>query len=263
MQCKVDGCDREARYKAAELCQKHYFRQWRYGTTDTTKAGKAKPRFEDDRGYQFIYAPTHPLVSKGQSYVAEHRMVLYAAIGPGPMKCELCRCEMTWKTCQTDHIDENPRNNARENLRPLCRRCNTWRSMPPAHVRMPKANVLTWNGETKTAAEWARDPRVNICGRQIALRLRSGMTAEQALFAPKVTHNGSPPKPAPRKTQFKHERKNAIRIEVDGVVMTAAEWARHPDCRVTVEGLIWRIKAGWDHKRAVFTGRKELRKETA
>jgi diadenosine tetraphosphatase ApaH/serine/threonine PP2A family protein phosphatase len=77
MQCKVDGCGRDVRYKAAQLCQMHYFRQWRYGTTDTIRQGKARPRFEDERGYQFVYAPGHPLLTKGQSYVAEHRKVLY------------------------------------------------------------------------------------------------------------------------------------------------------------------------------------------
>ena len=34
MKCKVEGCDNVARYRVMCLCSKHYFRQWRYGTTD-------------------------------------------------------------------------------------------------------------------------------------------------------------------------------------------------------------------------------------
>lgn len=44
MKCCVEGCERDAHYKAAQLCQMHYFRQRRYGTTETVKRGKAKPR---------------------------------------------------------------------------------------------------------------------------------------------------------------------------------------------------------------------------
>lgn len=187
MQCKVDGCDRESHYKAAQLCQMHYHRQRRRGSFEV-KTGR--PRYEDERGYQYVHVPGHPLCAKGQSYVAEQRVVLYAAIGPGPMDCVLCGCGLTWKTCQADHIDENPRNNARDNLRPLCRRCNTWRSMPPAHIRVSNATVLTWAGETKTAFEWSRDERINLSAGAIRNRKRRGMSDEECLFAPKVTHNG-------------------------------------------------------------------------
>lgn len=249
MKCKVEGCDRGARYKAACLCQKHYFRIRRNGHIDIRKA---KSRIEDDRGYQYLRAPGHPLLTKGQVYVSEQRIVLYAAIGPGPMVCELCGCGMTWKTCQVDHIDENPRNNERSNLRPLCRRCNTRRGIS-APVEWSWTSSIEFDGRRMTAAEWARDPRVNVSGTTILRRKRDGQSDEQALFGRKVTHNGSPPTDnRPRKTRHKHERANAVAITVNGITMTAAEWSRAPGVTVTEGGIIWRVRNGWSPMDAVF-----------
>ena len=183
--CCVEGCDRDAMYKEKELCQKHYFRQWRYATTELTKS--RKPRIENPDGYQFLWMPGHPLVQK-TGYVAEHRSVLYSAIGAGPMACEICAKQLTWATCHADHIDRNVRNNDRLNLRPLCSACNTHRDMPPP-VDWNRTHVIEFDGLRMTPAEWARDPRVHICGRQIVLRKKSGMSDEQALFSPKITHN--------------------------------------------------------------------------
>ena len=252
MQCKIEGCGREARYKAACLCQMHYFRLRRNGDFEIHSPA-ARPRIEDDRGYQFLHAPKHPLVSRGQIYVDEHRIVLYEAIGPGPMDCELCGVGMTWATCQTDHIDENPRNNERSNLRPLCRRCNTWRSMPPAHIRMPNATAVTWAGETKTAFEWSKDQRINLSAGTIRARKRRGLPDEECLFAPKMTHNGNAHVDRrPKKTQFKHERANAVAITIEGLTKTAAEWSRHPGVSVSAAGIVWRMRQGWNPERAVF-----------
>lgn len=252
MKCKVEGCGRPADYKAAELCQKHYFRVRRNNTTDMVRA-PAKPRIEDERGYQFLHVPTHPLLSKGQIYVAEHRVVLFAAIGPGPMQCAICGCGLTWKTCHVDHIDENPRNNDLSNLRPTCRRCNTWRNMPPAVVRMKNAVALTYEGITKTANQWAQDPRVAVSGPTILRRKRQGMTDVDALFGAKKTHNGAPKiDRRPLKTHAKHERSNAVAITYNGKTLTAAEWAREPGVTVSRAGLIWRLRQGWEPSRALF-----------
>jgi hypothetical protein len=187
MLCCVNECGREAHYKEAALCQKHYFRQWRYGTTDLKRS--PKPRQENPQGYQWIYRPDHPLRHKTSGYVAEHRAVLFEAIGPGPMDCAICGKHLTWKTCKVDHIDENVKNNVRSNLRPTCNRCNTWRSMP-APVEWNRTHVVEFDGVKQTPAEWARDPRVHLSGRQIIVRKLAGMSDFDALFSPKRTHNG-------------------------------------------------------------------------
>lgn len=187
MKCSVEHCDKEARYKAACLCQKHYFRFRRYGTTNLSRT--ARPRYEDGRGYQFIYAPDHPLINRGQFYVPEHRAVLFSAIGCSDMSCAICGKSISWDTCDVDHIDENPRNNSLENLRPTCRPCNMGRGRLAA-VGLSWTHKISFGGETKTPTEWARDPRVSVSGSTIMRRKKLGASDEDSIFGPKKTHNG-------------------------------------------------------------------------
>lgn len=205
MLCSVKDCGREARYKAACLCQKHYFRQRRYGTTETTKVGKGKNRYVMPDGYIHVRIPGHPLASKN-GVVAEHRAVVYDDLGPGEMKCALCGVGVTWSTVHIDHIDNSTDNNARENLRPTCNACNTRRGRRPEHTYLGRTS-LTHEGVTQTAHEWSKDPRVSVNGATIRRRLRDGMTDQDALFSPKRTHNGKPC----RKTELR--RSNANNLE--------------------------------------------------
>lgn len=195
MKCKVDGCDRESDYIAQQVCQKHYFRMMRYGTYEKTKVGKRQERSKNAKGYQMIYRPDHPL-AMGNGRVYEHRKVVYDQYGENIPPCELCSKSVTWKSAHIDHIDDSVDNNEPENLRVLCRACNTMR----ARVHIPQHTVrrrhaITFEGITKTATEWARDPRVSVAGNTIVLRLKKGMTVEQALFGEKVTHRSTKASP--------------------------------------------------------------------
>jgi hypothetical protein len=239
MKCHIEGCDRDARYKAAQLCQKHYFRVRRAGTTELVRK-PARPRIFNRDGYVLVHAPGHPL-SMPNHYVFEHRKVVYDLIGETVPNCELCGVPLTWKSARIDHIDRNVQNNDSANLRPLCNTCNTHRDMPPAHT-FSHTHSLTFNGKTDTAAGWARDPRVKMAGRTIILRKQAGMSDYDALFAPKVTHNGAIAEKAPAPP--KSTRRNAVNIAIDGEVKTSAEWSRDPRCAVSDATLRARVKAG-------------------
>lgn len=197
--CKIEGCGREAQYKEQGVCQKHYFRFRRNGSYDTLPRSPRAQRVEmPGKGYQRVFDPGHVLADGG-GYVAEHRKIVYSRFGDTLPPCELCGAALDWKTCHIDHIDEDVRNNTPENLRPLCRPCNTFRKYPEQHT-LAGRTALTFEGVTKTPHEWSRDPRVKVASTTIRLRKAAGMSDEDALFAPKVTHRSkAAAKPAARK----------------------------------------------------------------
>ncbi|MCE9887885.1 HNH endonuclease [Kluyvera intermedia] len=189
MKCKVEGCDRECKhYPGKGICQMHYFRMMRYGTYELTKVGKGKTRQRNGKGYQMLKMPDHPLVM-ANGFVYEHRKVIYDRHGEALPPCEKCGKTVTWKTVHIDHIDEVVDNNDESNLRVLCRACNVMRSRVhiPEHTKQGRSSI-TFEGITKTAYEWSRDPRVMVSAPTIIRRIKNGMSVEEALFSPKITH---------------------------------------------------------------------------
>lgn len=182
--CKVKGCDRKSMYKEKDLCQMHYFRLMRNGTTDLVR--KRKYRTENPAGYQVLYEPNHPLAQSG-GYVYEHRKVAYEKYGENLPDCEMCGASCSWQiyTTHIDHIDRNVRNNSPENLRPLCNSCNSQRDVN--FTERARAVNIDVNGVVKTVSEWVRSEGVTVIAKTIKERLARGWSAYDAVYTPSRT----------------------------------------------------------------------------
>ena len=81
-------------------------------------------------GYRILTGQRHPLAVEGA--VAEHRKVLYDAIGPGPHECHWgCGRLLEWggrDGIHADHLDGDKTNNTPENLVVSCGPCNCLRA---------------------------------------------------------------------------------------------------------------------------------------
>ena len=123
--CNVLGCDGLIRSARSTLCEKHYYRLRRNGHL-SLKPKHDPPRLVDhSNGYKLLYAPDHPISTKGQPVrVYEHRAVYYEKHGDGPFRCHWCRLEVTWSTMHVDHLDDDKTNNEPTNLVASCPVCN-------------------------------------------------------------------------------------------------------------------------------------------
>ncbi|HAC30696.1 MAG TPA: HNH endonuclease [Marinobacter hydrocarbonoclasticus] len=189
MICKIAGCGKPIRYKSQQVCQMHYFRNMRTGSYDL-KAKSRQQRRENQKGYQLIWSPQHPL-RDSQGYVYEHRAVMYRIKGDDCGSCALCGKPESWSTCHVDHIDENIKNNAAQNLRVLCRGCNVFRGRTPeSYQNLCDVGLLEHEGKRDTAHGWSKDPRVSVNGSTIRRRKRKGWSDHKALFTPSRTYRG-------------------------------------------------------------------------
>lgn len=135
--------------------------------------------------------PGHPLLAPGatQPVIAEHRVILYARIGPGTHPCHHCGTPVTWTTngvvpgaLITDHLNRDPSDNRPENLVPSCWSCNmrnAARALRPEELVVQHGNATT-RGEVRTCAmpgcpatfEVAPAKKRRCCSRRCGQRLR-------------------------------------------------------------------------------------------
>lgn len=72
----------------------------------------------------------------------EHRAVLYALLGDGPLSCFWCGMSLTWPAAVVDHLNENKQDNRAENLAVSCNNCNRARgSILPFIERLTPGSV--------------------------------------------------------------------------------------------------------------------------
>jgi len=186
MKCKIIGCEREAVYKEQQVCQMHYFRYMRNGTYDLVRK-PAKYRYSNPAGYQLIHEPEHPLAHKN-GYVYEHRFIYFNEIDNNPHKCALCGDSINWGNLHIDHIDDDVTNNSKENLRALCRPCNTFRG----HTSETMGYIIIEiDGKRMTPSAWSRQPGVEVSGATIRRRKYKGYSDYDSVYGEKKTHTSN------------------------------------------------------------------------
>lgn len=131
--------------------------------------------------------------------IYEHRVAVYSKYADDLPPCAICGAVIDWGNCHIDHIDEDRSNNDISNLRPLCRTCNVMRGRKSPEYKYKGHYAITCNGVTKTPCEWARDENIFVSIGAIIRRKKRGMSDEDALHAPKVTHKR-------KALEVKHER---------------------------------------------------------
>jgi hypothetical protein len=203
MICQIEGCSREAVRDSKTICEMHYYRRRRGGTFE--RRANYEGKANHSAGYVLVKDKAHPLAHE-TGYIYEHRKVAYQKYGDALPGCELCGCQISWANCHIDHIDNDKQNNSPDNLRPTCCKCNTGRIPQRQGVDSPVAIPIIWNGESKTAVQWANDPRVPVSATAIARRLKKGYPIDVALTA------------APRRLPSKRDSGVTGRIEFAGYI---------------------------------------------
>lgn len=123
----------------------------------------------------------------------------------------------------------------------------------PPNFRTSEVTAL---GETKTYAEWGRDPRCPVDGQTIRHRMeRLGWTGEEAVLTQpfaRVRRTGAGRSPGGRAGRKPSEQATAW-----GETKFLADWVADPRCVVPKNVLHMRLKAGWDHEKAMTTSVEE------
>lgn len=130
MVCKVDKCKTIVRSRWGTLCNKHYFRGRRTGTTEDRKK---RPPCLTSHGYLISHQKGHPAASKtGMLY--EHRKVFYEKHGNEKHRCFWCKDWLSWGgrgkgKIHVDHLNGDKTDNNIKNLVASCHRCNVNRGL--------------------------------------------------------------------------------------------------------------------------------------
>ena len=179
--CCVDKCGRPATRISSQMCEKHYYRKRRNGTTEYI--GNAIPgNLEHYHGYVLQAAPGHP-VALGSHRVYQHRVAYYDAHGEGPFICHWCGVLVTWKDMHVDHVDSNPQNNNLSNLVSSCARCNQERGHDKMRKTILEKHGITVHGRTLTLTQWAKE--LGVARSALQFRIKAGWPIDRVFSHPK------------------------------------------------------------------------------
>lgn len=162
------------------LCEKHYARFKRTGSTDLVSKDRPETK-KHSSGYTLRLHPNHKLSSGG--YVYEHRLVFYEHQGDGPFVCNWCNCDLNWSNIEIDHINSVKDDNRIENLVASCHPCNTKRGTPSMRRAIRNKVGITLDGITRTKGEWA--DRLGVSVATISWRLKNGWSIRDSLTTPR------------------------------------------------------------------------------
>ena len=123
--CSHDGCENVANRVSHGLCETHYYRKRRTGSTSREMPSY---RHMTSNGYVMLSGINHPL-RRSNGYVSEHRYVAYSVYGPDCSDCFWCGAACTWKNCHVDHLNDIKDDNRPENLVIACASCNRIRGL--------------------------------------------------------------------------------------------------------------------------------------
>lgn len=182
--CTVEGCGRTANRVGARLCEAHYMRVRRHGSTERRSKVKAGA-LEHSGGYLLDYAPCHPL-SRGKARVYQHRAVFYAQHGDGPFECHWCNKVVGWSDMHVDHLNDDKQDNRIENLVASCPICNQKRGQQKMIASHRRRSGIEFGGMKLTPNEWAR--RLGISRASLLWRLSNGWDLARALSEPRGVH---------------------------------------------------------------------------
>jgi hypothetical protein len=138
--CTVDGCAKQIDRVSVGMCEMHFGRYYRKGTTDKVKH---PGRYTTSVGYVLVRNPEHPLATSN-GHLGEHRLVAHEKHGGVCPPCHWCSKPLVWDKAAVDHLNEVKDDNRPDNLVVSCNSCNRARgAMLPFIERMqPAAHAL-------------------------------------------------------------------------------------------------------------------------
>ena len=137
-QCVVPGCEVVATRKASGMCETHYYRERRTGSTD---GREVVGRYLTGAGYIKLLRPEHPLADSA-GHVFEHRHVAHDTAGGVCPCCHWCGVELGWDAAVVDHLNESKTDNSPGNLVVTCNNCNRARGAMLPLVSRLRPEVL-------------------------------------------------------------------------------------------------------------------------